>query len=371
VKVIYLAAILTGVATTMLGPLMPGFEARWNLDDAQGGLLFVAQFIASVAAATSVGVLAKRLGYWGVIAAGLAVAAAGVAGCAAHSWTLATISVAVYGCGLGVVVPAANLGVAAAAKGDSARPVLWLNLFWSIGAVTAPILVALLKSAFLPSLAAGFLAMGLWVALGGAGHRPTRMEGGAHSGGLPHFVFALMLFLYVGSEASIAGWVSSFATRSIDTQRLWAVLPSVFWGAILAGRLIAPAILHRIKPAALAPWSLACAFGGALLLLAGSGPAAMLAGSAISGLGLSPIFPVVVASYADRMGGGSLSGLVFAAAGLGGATIPPLVGLVSTASGSLRMGLATVLALMAAMLFLIRTAMPSRYSTSPTISSST
>jgi fucose permease len=58
----------------------------------------------------------------------------------------------------------------------------------------------------------------------------------------------------------------------------------------------------------------------------------------------------VVASYADRTGGGSVSGLVFCAAGLGGAIIPPLVGYVSTASGSLRIGLATVLVLIATML---------------------
>ena len=101
----------------MLGPLMPGFEARWHLDDSQGGLLFVAQFIASVAAAAAVGVLAKQFGYWRLVACGLAVAALGVAGCASGSWTVAVLSVAVYGCGLGVVVPAANLGVAAASRG--------------------------------------------------------------------------------------------------------------------------------------------------------------------------------------------------------------------------------------------------------------
>jgi FHS family glucose/mannose:H+ symporter-like MFS transporter len=357
-RLVYVAAILTGVATTMLGPLMPGFERHWNIDDARGGLLFVAQFIASVAAATVVGVLAKRIGYWRVVALGALVAAAGVAGCASRSWTVVFLSVAVFGCGVGLVVPALNLGVAATVDGDSARPVLWLNLFWSIGAVTAPILIAYLKGAFLPSLAAGFVAIGMCLTAGAAGHRPA--PGSAHhrTRDLPHFVFALMLFLYVGSEASIAGWVSSYALRSPGAQRLWAVLPSVFWSAILAGRLLAPAILHRIRPAALAPWSLLFGLSGAVLLLAGLGPMTLLLGSAISGLGFAPIFPMVVASYADRTGGGSLSGLVFAAANLGGGTIPPLVGFVSSASGSLRVGLATVLALVVTMICLIRTAMP-------------
>jgi fucose permease len=355
---IYLAAVLTGVATTMLGPLMPGFEARWNLDDGQGGLFFTAQFIAQVSTAAFVGVLAKRLGYWRLIACGLAGAALGVAGCASGSWTIAMLSVAVYGCGFGVVIPAANLAAAASVAGDSARPVLWLNLCWSVGAVTAPALVAGLRSAFLPSLAIGLLAMAVLVGLRTAGALPPARIPKSPAGKLPHPAFALLLFLYVGSESSIAGWVSSYATRSAGTQELWAVLPSVFWGAILVGRLVAPGVLRRVDAESLAPWSLAAALAGAALLIAGGGPGAMLAGSALSGLGFAPIFPLVVAVYADRTGGGSLSGLVFCAAGLGGAAIPPLVGLLSNATGSLRMALAAVLALIVAMIGLTRTAMP-------------
>jgi len=354
---IFLAEILVGVASTMLGPLMPGFEARWNLDDARGGLLFVAQFIATVAGAASVGVIAKRTGYWRLCALGLLVAAIGAAGCVSRSWNLTLASVALYGAGLGVFIPAANLGVAAASHGDSSRRVLWLNLFWSIGAVAAPLLVQWMKSAFLPAVAAGLFVMGFWVAAGRAGDRPGETSA-VRAGELPHFVFALMLFLYVGSESSIAGWVSSYATRSPGVERLWAILPSVFWGAILTGRLIAPNILHRVPPPALAPWCLTLSLAGAVLLLAASGPFSMLAGAAISGLGFAPMFPLVVASYADRTGGGSLSGLVFCAAGLGGAAIPPLVGYVSTVTGSLRLGLATIVAFILAMIALTRTVMP-------------
>lgn len=333
-----------GVATTMLGPLMPGFEARWNLDDAQGGLLFVAQFLAQVVSAAAVAPLARRIGYWRIVAAGLVIGALGVTGCASHSWTVVLLSVGLYGVGLGIAIPAANVGVAAASGGDSARRVLYLNLFWSVGAVTAPILIAQLRSAFLPSLAAAYLLMGILLAWTGAGHRPAEVVVAKTGRSLPHLLFALMLFLYVGAESSIAGWVSSYANRSASTRQLWAVLPSVFWGSILLGRLAAPSILHRVRASTLAPWSLGIAIGGALLLVAGEGPMALLAGSSIAGLGFSPVFPVTVAAYADRVGG-SASGLVFSAAGLGGATIPWVVGMVSTVSGSLRMGLVTVLLL--------------------------
>jgi len=35
---------LVGVATTMLGPMLPVMAAQWKLTDTQSGLLFVAQF---------------------------------------------------------------------------------------------------------------------------------------------------------------------------------------------------------------------------------------------------------------------------------------------------------------------------------------
>jgi fucose permease len=357
---IFLTAILTGMASTMLGPLMPGFQARWKLDDAHGGLLFAAQFIAQVSTALVVGYLARRIGYWRLTALGLLVVAAGVVGCASLSWSVALLSVMVYGCGLGLAVPASNLGIAAASgEGDSARQVVYLNLFWSVGAVSAPALVATLREWFLPALAIAAVLMAVVIVLGGAGHKPTPAAAtGLGSVGIRHVALAAVLFLYVGAETSVAGWVSSYATRSASARQFWAVLPAVFWGSILFGRGVAPSVLKKIRPANFMPTTLLCALAGSLVLVAGDGPVALLAGSAVTGFGFAPVFPVVVAVYADLTAGANLSGFIFSAAGLGGASIPWLVGVISTVFGSLRTGLFTVLALILAILWLIRTAMP-------------
>jgi fucose permease len=98
--------------------------------------------------------------------------------------------------------------------------------------------------------------------------------------------------------------------------------------------------LNRLPARMLAPIGLGLAMLGAVALLSGAGAGAMLAGSIMAGFGMAPVFPVVVAEYAD-LSGGAVSGFVFSAAGLGGAAIPALVGAVSTASGSLRIGLAS------------------------------
>jgi fucose permease len=337
VKRIYFAFILTGVATTMLGPLIPAFEARWQLDDARAGLLFVSEFLASVAFAALTPAVGRAIGFRRAVAVGYAIVAAGVAACSTRAWPVAIAAVGLYGCGLGIAVTGSNLAIAASSRGASARPLLWLNMCWSIGAVAAPWLVAGLHGAFLPVTAAAFVALSLAVGIGGANPRlgPAHQEKAA---GIPHWKFAAVLFLYVGTETAVSGWVSAYAIRGAE-QRLWAVLPSVFWFAVLAGRALSPAVLYRIPPRVLAPLGLTLALAGSCTLLAADGAAAMLLGTFLAGFGFAPIYPVVVAEYAD-LSRGAVSGLVFSAAGFGGAAIPPLVGAVSTATHSLRLGLA-------------------------------
>jgi fucose permease len=320
---------------------MPGFEARWRLDDARAGLLFAAQFLASArrpkgppTPETAPRTAARR-----AVAMGLALVVAGTAGCMTPSWPLALAAVALYGCGLGVVVTGSNLAIAAVSGGRSARSLLWLNMCWSIGAVSAPVLVAKLGPAFLPVVAAAFAALALTAGVGGANPRFAAAES-SEPAGLPHLRFAAVLFLYVGVETAVSGWVSTYAARSASAEGLWAVLPAVFWSAILAGRTASPLVLHRLPPRVLAPLGLGLAMLGAAVLLSGSGGPALLAGTALAGFGMAPVFPVVVAEYAD-LSGGAVSGFVFSAAGLGGAVIPAVVGAVSTASGSLRVGLAS------------------------------
>ena len=349
-KRVFAAFILTGVANTMLGPLMPGFEARWHLDDARAGLLFTAQFLASVLLAAVVPALGRRVGYRRAVAIGLATVAAGVAGCMADSWPAALAAVALYGCGLGIVVTGSNLAVASISGGNSAHPLLWLNFCWSVGAVAAPWLVAGLRGSFLPIVALGLTAFALAVGMPAGKASPHQVQ--PRSGiAPPHLTCALLLFLYVGVETSVAGWISTYAMRSASAGALWAALPSIFWFAILLGRAAAPGLLHRVPAPAFAPASLILSGLGAVVLLAASGSGGMVAGSLITGFGFAPIFPVTVAWYTDRSGS-AVSGLVFSAAGLGGAAIPPLVGFVSTFSGSLRAGLASVLVVIPVMIWL-------------------
>ncbi len=86
-------------------------------------------------------------------------------------------------------------------------------------------------------------------------------------------------------------------------------------------------------------------------------------GASFAGLGLAPQYPVVVTWLAQiyRENADWLSALFFAAAGLGGAILPWLIGVVSAKTNSLAAGFVVPLA---AILIMVWLALRSRPSTS-------
>jgi fucose permease len=348
----FAAMALSGIATTMLGPLLPGLTARGGWTDAQSGVLFFAQFAASVVLAAAAGPLAVRCGYRPLIAVGLLMIAVACAGCAIAPPAMLALCVSLNGCGLGLLIPAANWTAAQMNPGKSAASVMWMNLSWSVGSVVAPLAIQALGAGFLWTLGGAALLMAPVLAMGAPPPAPVQRT--APPSGIRSLtvIAAALLFLYSGSESALGGWLSTYARRMPGAEGLWAVLPSIFWSGILFGRTAAPAVLTRITTRRLVVTSMMGAFAAVLLLVLGKGAAPILGAAALAGVSMAPIFPLVVAQYADRTGGGAASGLVFAASGLGGAAIPPLVGIVGDASGSLRTGVAVLLAWIAGMIAL-------------------
>ena len=68
---------------------------------------------------------------------------------------------------------------------------------------------------------------------------------------------------------------------------------------------------------------------------------AIAGGASLAGLGLAPVYPITIAMLTKECGAAAsrISGLLFALAGLGGAIMPWIVGVVSTQFGDLKRGL--------------------------------
>jgi fucose permease len=133
--------------------------------------------------------------------------------------------------------------------------------------------------------------------------------------------------------------VASYARR-IDAHALWAITPSFFWGALLLGRFSAPLALRHIRETRLATAGVALAAVGILTLIAAKGMPVIMIGAAITGLGLSSVFPISVSLLTSWFGDVAprISGLIFSCGNFGGAVLPWAVGALSTHFGSLRVG---------------------------------
>jgi fucose permease len=116
--------------------------------------------------------------------------------------------------------------------------------------------------------------------------------------------------------------------------------PSFYWGALLAGRALAPFALKFLRETTVARIGLTLALAGGLALISAQGMTKIVTGCILVGVGLASIFPISVSLLPGWFGDSarSASGAVFSSGNMGGAIVPWIVGAVSTRYGSLRFG---------------------------------
>ncbi len=353
---------LIGIATTMLGPLLPILSQRWHLSDRQSGALFLVQFVSGFAGAIVSTRLARHFSLHIIARIGLLLTAAGILGLALSSRGVATVGIAIYGVGIGLCTPSITAAVSEAVPDRRASMLNLLNFAWALGAITAPnmVLAALQHTGIQVS---GMLAGYAIVLTASAFLIPRIAVSSAReqssSSKLPpatwRLIFAcgILIFIYVGIENGVAGWLPTFATRlhAFGLQRS-ALLQDTFWTTFLLGRFSAPAFLKITGERLLLTLSICLAALSTVGLLLLQTPAGLFLSVAGIGLGCAAIFPTAIAILSHRLSGqlGSKLGFMFASAGLGAAVLPYCVGALSSASQNLRIGMSLILAAEAALL---------------------
>jgi fucose permease len=256
---------------------------------------------------------------------------------------------AVFGLGLGLAMTSTNMLVGRRYPKRMGAALAILNFSWSAGAVACPLLVAQFLRHAASSSAFGLLGLlvipfALLPVFADQRDFPAPMELGPAAAGLNEaatiIYFALLAFLYVGIEASVGNWMSTYATRATAWNFAGSSLAlAVFWAALLLGRAMTAAMLRFMTEIRLYRASVIATLAGISLLLAAHSPRVLLAGSTLTGLALAPLFPLILSLFLEEIGGSRNAGWVFAVAGLGGAVLSWLTGTVSSGTGSLRIGL--------------------------------
>ncbi len=358
---IYATFFVTGVITTLLGPLLPQLAARWSVDDLHAGYLFTSQFAGSLAGTLLSGIILPKLGFARALSLGYFFMAAGVMALSFAGWHAALAVVFCIGIGLGITIPGTNLLFAEMNPTRRASALSTLNFTWGIGAVVIPIFVFIAGTVRSGALLIGIAVVSAAISVtylfigsaeparnerARAKTQLTSAENRSHMDAL-FWILGVMFFFYVGTESAAAGWIASYAQRLDSSAHLSGILaPSFFWTGLLLGRAVAPIIFRHVREIIVARSSLLLATVGVSITYLAAGVIPVMAGAVILGLGLGPIYPIVVAEISGRFGEAArrISAILFGMSALGGACLPWMVGFVSTRTGHLRTGLLVIFA---------------------------
>lgn len=363
---VFLYFLAAGIATVMLGPLLPALIQRWHIQDAQAGTLFTASFVGQFCGAW----FATR----NLRASVLYGSAITAAGCAAMAWvSFGTAHIALFcvGLGLGAGLTAGNVIAGTTVPAARARLIAILNVAWGLGAIACPLLVRLSSAGGIQHFffaTAIFLAISSLISIA-IPHPAQSLEvTGIPSPSLqqtrvprprmplpplPFFVFGAAVFLYVGVENSLSGWLPSYAIRTNPSLHASSIA-ICFWVAELTGRILVTALMSLLGEATLYRVCLALLILTQILLCATAHPSAtsVIALTILGALSLAPLYPLIVSFLLARTGKHARLGPLFATASVGGATLPWLTGVFSTQFRGLREGLIVPAAASALLVFL-------------------
>ena len=336
-----LGLLTFGIVFTMLGSVVPSIIERFGIDKAQAGGLFALMTSGILAGSLAFGPMVDRYGYKGILLAAIALTLVGLEGIAfAPSLALLRVAILIVGFAGGIVNGGTNALVADISSGARGASLNLLGVFFGIGAVGVPFILAMLTGRFTQS--ALIASIGLLVVIPMAViaftdfPAPKQPQGFpiAAAGGIlkdPLFLLmGLMLFLESGLENMVGGWTSTFVHEELEVAAGPAlVILSLYWLGMMLGRLALGSILRRARPFTVLYVCLTIAFGGSALLLTTHSAEMATTGVFLLGLGFAAMFPNVLGFIGDRYAdlSGTAFSVVIAIALVGGMSFPFLAGI--------------------------------------------
>lgn len=331
--------IVFGLLTAAIGPTLPGLARNTGSELAQISLIFTAQAFGYLAGSLSGGRLFDRLPGHRLLSVILF-----IMGCMGFLiplipslWLLLAVFLL-----LGIMQGALEVGnntlLMWLYRGRVGPYMNALHFFFGLGAILSPLIIAQTASAN-GSIAWAYwilafltLPIALWL-----GRLPSpqaydgkEAESSAELNVVLIGLVAVLLFLYVGAEASYGGWVYTYTINQFPEVAVSnaALLTSAFWGALTVGRLVSIPLAMRLKPGlVLVSDLLGCLLSVGAIVVWSNSIAVVWAGTLFLGFFMASFFPTTVTLAGQRMQiSGKVSGWFFVGAGAGGMFLPWLIG---------------------------------------------
>ena len=341
---IFVFGIVMAVLGTLFG--LPEMRARLQINLAQQGNMILLLYLGIFLATLVVGPVIDAIGNKVILVASSALVAAGMAGFAfAHSFGTAAIPAVLLGCGGGGLNTSTN-ALISDLYGEKRGPMLnVLGIFYGIGALCIPLFAAAVTGHFPipPQLlfcaalagACSLLFLSMRFPVASAAQSFSWREAVNVAGYPGVLVLGFLLFCQSGNEASIGGWTSTYVGAAGLRPQTATFILAGYWAALMVGRLLVARLLKSVGKEQLVLAGGVGALLGAALLLTNRSEGMLVAGVLVIGLSYAGVFPTALAIAGDsyRRLAGTVFGLLFAIALVGGMSFPWAMGQISQVLG--------------------------------------
>lgn len=344
----YASFVLIGTINTFLGPILPFLSEKWAINDQQSGYFLAVQSLGGMIGTLAVAFLYERLSSRKILLAGFGLIIVSLFGIGGGDWKIGFFSSLISGIGIGFIIPTTTLIVSQTAGNKRAGAINLLNFFWAFGAVLSPLIFLRLSSAvqlnYLLVLIALIGAVFFGLLFKQKEFRLVAEKHESHSSCgkklnifAANWIFAVIIFLQIGVEASLSGWLPSYAKRFTDSE-IWLIVPLVYWTGFLLSRLLSSIFLESISETKLIINGLILVTAGLILVISNENLALISIGALFTGFGTAPVFPTTIALASAKFENNApeLINYLFFLAGLSGMFFLWLIGFVSSITDDLK-----------------------------------
>lgn len=338
------AFVMLGLVDGALGVAWPSMRDTFDRGLSDLGLLLFFGSTGYLLASIGYGWLHSVFGTGTLLGGGSVLMVVGIAGIAAAPvWILVAGAAILLGLGGGLVDTGMN---AHAALVFDVGSINLLHACFGVGASLGPIVVTLSLVATgvwragyaVLALIQVLVAVAVWTRRSRwAGEEPDLNSDAPVAGRRRQLWLHLILFfLYTGVEVATGQWAFTLLSEGRGMETVAAgVWVAVYWGGLTAGRLGFGVVGNRLAPSRILGGSMLMSLLGLAILwfdIFGIG----VVGLPIAGLGFAAVFPTLVSLTPTRIGrvrSTRSMGFQLAAANLGAAGVPWVLGLLAEESG--------------------------------------
>jgi len=335
----FIAFVALGLAMASLGPTLPALAAQTRVSLGEISYLFTSRSLGFLIGSLLAGWFYDRMNGHAVMAGTIV----------AMALMLALMPV-IPSLGLLLAVMLA-LGTAEGALGVGGNALLvWvhqsrvppfmnaLHFFYGVGGLISPLIISATLAIAGSTVAAYFvlavmiLPAAVWLLRLPSPQNQQASDESSTAGRINYklvALIALLLCLYIGAEVSYGSWIYSYVLRmNLGGENRAAILTSVFWGALTAGRLLGVPLAALLRPRTILLADLIGCFISIGIALAWSTSLfAITTATILIGLSMASIYPTALTFAERRMKiTGQVTGFLIVGGSTGGMFVPLLVG---------------------------------------------